>query len=231
MRLVGLFAFAMIVCSSASAFAQLDDDLIPATQNYLSAERFIVEFHGGPYEPGSDDTSINGVLNDDAGPLLSMNIEYILLRVPDVLYGSIGGGIGWMKFTGNARDASGGVVSEETDLSVIPLQAIAALRIDALPRKLQIPFSFGAKLGWEWAFWSTGTGERTDARGWSLGLLYGAQVLLDLDTFEPAAARAMDEEWGINHSFLFFEFMKFSPTDKSLPIGDTYWSVGLGFVF
>ena len=230
MRSLRLLAFALVLSTSASALAQQDDDLIPAAQSFLSPERFIVEFHGGPYDAG-DNASIRPFVDDDLGPLLSTNIEYVLLRVPDVLYGSIGGGIGWMQFSGNARVASGGVVSEETDLTVIPLSAFAAVRIDALPRNVHIPFSLGGKLGWQWAYWSTSTGERDDANGWSLGLLYGLQLILDLDTFEPSAARAMDEEWGINHSYLFFELMRFDPTDDSLPIGDTYWSVGLGFVF
>ena len=45
------------------------------------------------------------------------------------------------------------------------------------------------------------------------------------------AARNLDEEWGINHSFLFFELSWFHPTDDSLPIGDNSWAAGLGFVF
>jgi len=57
------------------------------------------------------------------------------------------------------------------------------------------------------------------------------QLGLDLDTFEPAAARNMDEEWGINHSFLFFELFGFEPSNESLPLTGTQWAIGLGFTF
>jgi hypothetical protein len=58
-----------------------------------------------------------------------------------------------------------------------------------------------------------------------------AQVALDLDTFEPGGARALDEEWGINHTFIFGEVFHFAPIGKSLEIGTTSWLVGLGFIF
>ncbi|MEY4577076.1 MAG: hypothetical protein RL701_1779, partial [Pseudomonadota bacterium] len=57
------------------------------------------------------------------------------------------------------------------------------------------------------------------------------QLALDLDTFEPGGARALDEEWGINHSYVFFEVQHFFPSAKSLEIGGTSWLLGLGFVF
>ena len=42
----------------------------------------------------------------------------------------------------------------------------------------------------------------------------------------------MDEEWGINHSFLFFELFGFEPSGKSLAVGDDLtWTAGLGFMF
>ena len=74
------------------------------------------------------------------------------------------------------------------------------------------------------------SGNQDDANGWSLGLVYAGQVALDLDTFEPSAARRMDEEWSINHSFLFFEIAGFEPNSDSVPLGDLTWSLGLGFI-
>ena len=41
----------------------------------------------------------------------------------------------------------------------------------------------------------------------------------------------MDEEWGINHSFVLFEVYSVFPSEKSLPLGGTNWLVGLGFNF
>jgi hypothetical protein len=112
-----------------------------------------------------------------------------------------------------------------------PLNLLATVRFDALARKLSVPFIITGKLGYQWARWSTESGGAEDADGWSVGLLWAAQLALDLDAFEPSAARNMDEEWGINHSFLFFELNRFSPSEQSLPIGGTAWCAGLGFNF
>jgi hypothetical protein len=223
---------ALTLLAAAPASAQLADDLIPASRSFVSPEHFVVEFKGGPYDPEFDGVnSFSTFFNDDSGPFLGLELSYIALRVPDILYVTVGGGIGLTRYDGNALDPAGVRVSEETTFSMIPLTALASLRIDALSRNFSIPFNFAGKIGWQWAHWSTGTGKRDDASGWSLGLLYGGQIALDLDTLEPSAARTMDEEWGINHSFVFFELYRFDPTSDSLPIGDTAWSLGLGFTF
>lgn len=216
---------------SGNAAAQQDDDLVPATRDYVSPERFIFEARGGPYSPDMDsDASFRTFFSDDSGPMLGLEIDAIALRLDDILYATVGGSIGLSRYSGNALGPSGRV-SEDTTFAIIPLTALATLRIDALPRKLSVPFIFAGKIGHQWAHWSTSTGARDDANGWSLGLYYAGQIALDLDTFERAAARAMDEEWGINHSFVLFEVYRFAPNDKSLPIGDTAWLLGLGFVF
>ena len=61
--------------------------------------------------------------------------------------------------------------------------------------------------------------------------MVSAQLALDLATFEPGGARALDEEWGINHTYLFGEVFYFTPTSKSLDLGTTTWLLGLGLVF
>jgi hypothetical protein len=86
-------------------------------------------------------------------------------------------------------------------------------------------------VGWRWTQWDTNTGKIDDAAGWSLGPVVTGQIALDLDTFEPGGARALDEEWGINHTFLLAEVSYYATTDKSLPVGGTSWSIGLGVAF
>jgi hypothetical protein len=124
---------------------------------------------------------------------MALELDVIGYRLDEVLYLGGGGGIGWMNFTGKTRDTSGAETSEDTSFEVVPLNLVAVLRLDVLPRKLGIPFIFAGKLGYQWAHWTAKSGGREDASGWSLGLVYGAQVALDLDTFEPSAARKMDE--------------------------------------
>ena len=53
----------------------------------------------------------------------------------------------------------------------------------------------------------------------------------ELDVIEPRAARRLDEDWGINHSYLFLELYG-SLFGTSIPMRDTLtWSMGLGLTF
>jgi len=223
---------ALSALAPALAHAQNDDDLIPPARNWISPERFVLETRFGPYHTDRQDLpAFRSFFADDSGPLLGLELDVIAYRLDDIVYLTGGGGIGTAHFTGKTIDATGNETSEETDFSLLPLQLMVSVRIDALARQFGIPFIVTGKLGYEWARWSTDSGSVDDADGWSVGLTWAAQLALDLDTFEPHAARNMDEEWGINHSFLFFELYKFIPSSQSLPIGNLQWCAGLGFTF
>jgi hypothetical protein len=218
---------------SGAAHAQSDANTIPAARNVSSPERYILELRAGPYQPDlGSNGSFDRFFGGDSGPLLGLQVSYILYRMPDIVYVAAGGGFGWTHYSGSAVAVNGsGDVSEDTSLTLLPLSAIATVRLDVLPRKLGIPFILAGKVGWQWTFWDTNTGAKNDASGWALGLLYGGQLALDLDSFDSAAARSLDEEWGINHSYAFFEIYRFSPTSASLPVGGMGWVLGLGFNF
>jgi hypothetical protein len=230
---VALLSIIVVPTLSERAAAQFDEQLIPSTHTFISPEHFGFEFRIGPYHPNSHagNDAFDAFYKNDDGPLIAFEFDVVALRVPDALYLGVGGGLGWMNFDGKTIAKNGQRASEDTSFEMIPLNLLGVARFDALARRLSIPFIITGKLGYQWTHWSTDSGGRTDGTGWSLGLLWGAQLALDLDFFEPAAARNMDEEWGINHSFLFFELMKFVPNAKSLPIGDLTWTAGLGFMF
>lgn len=213
---------------SGGALAQMEEDLIPPTRNFVSPEHFAFELRVGPYTPNAPGFDS---FYDDRGPLLGIEFDYFPLRVPDIVYVGLGGLVGNAAYSAGALTATGSRASEKSDFDIIPVTMLAVARVDVLPRKFSVPFIFTGKLGYTWAHWSTSTGGVQDAKGWSRGLHWAGQLGLDLDTFEPAAARAMDEEWGINHSFAFFELWGFVPSASSLEIGDTSWVAGLGFVF
>jgi hypothetical protein len=227
-----LGALLVVAVCSSNASAQLQEVLIPPQRNFISPERFTLELDIGPYRPDLDDNdAFETYFSDDSGPLLGLELQIIGYRLRDIFYLTAGGGIGWAKYKGNTLDEAGERTNEETAFEIIPLNLLASARIDALARKLSVPFIFTGKLGYQWMRWSTSAGGQDDARGWSLGLLYGVQIALDLDFFEPAKARILDEEWGINHSYVLFDLMGFSPNSDSLPIGDFSWALGLGFIF
>lgn len=230
-----LCALAAWIASSiapGTVSAQLDEEMPIEVHSFVSPEHFGVEFRVGPYHPDMGGTNdFDAFFVDDNGALFALELDVVAWRVPDILYLGAGGGIGWMNFDGKTIAQSGQRSSEETSFEMIPLNLLGVLRFDALARQLSVPFIVTGKLGYQWMNWSTDSGGRSNASGWSVGLLMAGQLALDLDFFEPSAARSMDEEWGINHSFLFFELMKFSPSKASLPVGDTTWTIGLGFMF
>jgi len=228
-----LLILAALAGTPAHAAAQSDASTIPAARDFDSPERFIIELRGGPFSPDfGDNPAYDRFFGGDNGPFLGAQLHYILARVPNIVYFTIGAGFGWSSYSGRAVANPGGQeVSEETSLVLFPVAAVGSVRIDALPRYLSLPFIFTGKLGFQWTNWNTDTGARNDESGWSVGLLYGGQIALDLDTFDRAAARSLDEDWGINHSFLFFEINHFSPTEQSLAVGGTSWLLGLGFNF
>jgi hypothetical protein len=212
---------------------QLDPHLMPAARSFDSPERFILEFRGGPYNPAIKSNPTYGAFfKDDQGPNVAIQIDGIVYRQPNFFYLTVGGGIGFAGLSGQAlAQGTSSSVNEETTLAVVPLTALAGVRLDILPRRLHIPVIFGARIGWEWAHWDTNTGKRDDAAGWSLGPVFSGQIAIDLDSFEQGGARNLDEEWGINHTYLFGEIYHFTTTAKSLELGATSWFLGLGFIF
>ena len=227
-RFALLAAAAFALLSSSPAAAQINEELDSLPRDFSSTEGMALELRIGPYQP--DLPAFERFFSDDDGLLLGLEIDVIAYRLKDILYLSGGGIVSWAKYKGTAVDEDGVATSEETDLEIFPLSLLAVARFDALPRKLGIPIILTGKLGYTWMHWDTETGGSDRASGWSLGLQYAGQVGLDLDSFDQAAARVMDEEWGINHSYLFLEIHGFEPTSESLDLGDVSWVAGLGFI-
>ncbi|HEY2732913.1 MAG TPA: MXAN_2562 family outer membrane beta-barrel protein [Polyangiales bacterium] len=217
----------------AQGITETDPMLIPADGKKESAERFILEVRGGASSPDvTRDTRYGTFFRGDIGPNLGAELDGVILREPTWFYLTLGGSIGTIGFSGHALALNSDVtVSEKTTLSLIPITGVIGFRFDGLARRFRVPLVLTARGGWEWMHWSTGTGARDDAAGWSVGPVISAQVALDLDSFEPGGARNLDEEWGINHTFVFAEIYRFIPVAKSLALGDTSWLAGLGFIF
>jgi hypothetical protein len=200
--------------------------------NPASPERFAVEFRFGSYRPDTGDEAFTRYFGEGGSFLAAFEFDYLPLRLPNLLSFGVGAGIGLTSFSGKAVDASGRATDEETSLSLVPMNLVAVLRVVALPRLLGIPFTFAGKLGLDMVHWSASTGDNDDGSGLSTGLRWAVQAALELDFFEPRAARALDEEWGINHTMLFFELYGSTAEGGSLPVGTGLsWAAGLGLLF
>ena len=198
-----------------------------------SPERFALELRAGTYVPDVG-TSAFDLFGDDRGPLIGGELDGFITRIPYVGLIGLGVGFGWAEYKGSAQIAgSSETASEKTTLRLFPVSPMVVLRIDTLAREFSIPFVFTGKLGVDFIIWDSKTGSNSDGSAVSRGLRWAAQAALELDFFNRAAARRLDEEWGINHSFLFFEIYD-SLADSNLrltPEDPFAWSAGLGLIF
>ncbi|MEM9191333.1 MAG: MXAN_2562 family outer membrane beta-barrel protein [Myxococcota bacterium] len=241
---VALGVVVSLISLQATAEAQIElQDRGAIRPSVDSPERFALELRVGPYTPDDGRGAFDAVF-DDLGPLLAFEFDINAYRLKNVGMIGVGLSFGWVNYSGNAFSQGGTVrSSEDTDLTLFPLSALAVVRIDVLPRLLNIPIVFAGKLGPDFVIWTSSTGEN-DFGGVSVGLRWGAQVALELDFFDRRAARALDEEWGINHTFVFFEIfgsvfgdveprVEGSTDTTSLPLGPENgwaWTAGLGFI-
>lgn len=199
-----------------------------------SDEGFTFELRIGAYRPDLG-AAFQSTFGGDLGPYLGVELDGHLFRIPYIGPVAIGGSFGWAEWDGAATAATGGTNVGSTGLSLVSLSLLAVLRVDGLARYLELPLVLSAKLGPDVGYWQTGAGGVTQADGWSVGLRWAAQAALELDFLEPRAARRLDDEWGINHTEVFFEL--FGSTmgqwaNDQLPMGTSLaWVVGIGFTF
>lgn len=220
------------LAAAGTASAQMVDDYIPPETDVSSPENFALEIRVGPYNPAVDTAAFERSFGNDSGPFVGGELDYIPFEIDEIVHFGVGFGFGWAAYQGNTcldircQERA----SEDTTLTLFPLSAMAVARLTVLPEKLSIPLVFAGKLGYETVRWKASSGGATEASGWSHGIRWGAQVALQLDFLEPRHARQLDEEWGINHSMLFFEYYGSEAEGDSLPVGDTTFAVGLGFI-
>ncbi len=144
---------------------------------------------------------------------------------------------------------------QETSLQVIPGYAVAVVRIDVLARRTVIPLVPYVKYGVGYAYWWITNGDTLSRRslslspgataadsdlgqaatGGTLGTHFAAGLMLRLDVFEPAVQRAWDLEMGVNHSYIFAEYVRSDLSGlgarPQLRLGTETWNVGLAMEF
>lgn len=172
-----------------------------------------------------------------------LEVDWQALRIP--YFGTLGPGFGieYTKMSGRSFNADDRTqrVSEESSLAILPLYAVAVLRMDYLARETPIPIVPYGKLGIGSALWWTSDGAGTaNADGVvGRGLSYGPQFALGgmflLDVLDRSSASYMDDSVGVNNSYLFAEWY-YSQLDgfgsgKQMNVGTNTWVVGLAVEF
>lgn len=226
---------ALLWFNTSRAEAQYSDEF---DGYFPSNEYFSLGLGLGMYVPNVGNDSFSQIFGKDRGPYLTGDIDFRVLRLKDFGVFTLGAHMGWARYGADACgvDEGGGTdcsntVDEATVLRIFPLSALAGLTIDILARKWRVPFYFTGRVGLDSVFYSAKTGGVRDAAGVSFGFRWEAELALELDFLDRRAHRSMDDEWGINHSYLFAKIFG-STASTLLPVGTRIaWVAGLGLVF
>lgn len=198
-----------------------------------SPEHFAMEIRVGGYSPdgeGGFDEAFQRNFGDEIGPLVGLELDVVPLRIPYVGLVGVGVRFDWAKYTGKARALAGdtGNVDQEQEFRIFAFPAMAVLRVDVLARELGVPVILTGKLGLSTVVTTIDNGSRREHAGVNFGLAWGAQVALELDFINPNRARTLDDEWGINHTYLLFELLG---NTNGLGGSNIAWTAGLGLTF
>lgn len=224
--LIGLFA-----CSYAStAQARRADTFEEDYQEPINIESEMwssLELRLGPYRPGKS-RAFEDTFGNDRGWMLNVELAFTLYHIPYVGQINAAGGFGWAKYEADALGTADQMrTGEKTSLTLFPLHALGVLRIDALARNTVVPITFAGKLGYEWVRWKAETGSQKDGADFTRGIRWGAQAAFELDFFDRGTARRLDEDWGINHTYLLFEYYE----SRTKGTGDRNFTIGFGAQF
>jgi hypothetical protein len=229
---------------------------------FASPQHFCAELKFGPYRPDVDSQFANAhpyqdVFGDDKSVLTQFELDWQFLPTP---IASLGAGLLYGFFwetAGALTDTGAHSKADETSLRAHTLAALLVLRVDALRRYAHVPLVPYGKIGLDYYIWWVTEGDGSvancpsncpfakdpqdiKARGGAWGWQASPGLALLLDVFDPRAAKMLDSEMGINHTYAFFELLlaevdNFNASDKfggsTLHLGDRTWTAGLAFEF
>jgi hypothetical protein len=246
--LLGTLCASVTLLAPARAQAQVIET---EGQYKPTPQHFAFELKFGPYRPDVDSEfpaqSNQHPYQDFFGTgrklMTTMEFQWEIIR--HVGTAALGLGLGYFKETGNnlKGDGSGGATADTSSLRLLPFSLSAIYRFDLAYERLRIPLVPYGKLGFDYVYWTVtnGNGEvPKDSRGGTgqggtLGWHATIGLSLVLDVFDQGAANQFDQEMGINHTHLFFEFTHLDASglgaSNRLHVGDSTWNAGIMFEF
>jgi hypothetical protein len=216
------------------------------------------QFSLSPFSPNIDSEFTNATAPPYATtfgtsrPLMVQGFFSKSVWITEVGALDVGVGAGWWQASGQGQytDPVTQVVLRggSTSLMIIPLQIAASYRVDWFYDRFDIPLApyvRGAILDYIWSTsgqadvssWTSAAGTAYRGSGATFGWSATLGLALVLDALDPALARQMDYDVGINRTMLFFDFTRSSVNDfgskTSWQLGPSFWawSAGLLFVF
>jgi hypothetical protein len=147
-----------------------------------------------------------------------------------------GASAGFFQQSGHGQLATGGVSPDETKFRMIPTSLFLTYRFDLLADRWNVPLAPYGRVALErYNWWVTDGSGSTSKDGATNGWSIAGGLALLLDFFDPGLAREMDQDSGVNHTYLFAEVKRAEVDDfgssKSWILSDTSFAGGLMFVF
>ena len=212
---------------------------------YRSAQRFGAELTFGPYRADVDSEfngrrdPYNAYFGSGRDLMMRFSLEYQFWH----RYGTLaaGLGVGYFTVTGTApvADGTGLASGDQSTLKVVPFSVSVVYRFDYFLETAKFPLVPFLKLGPDYAYWSISDGNGNiaidstggHARGGTLGWHVGGGMALVIDFLDPDAAHDFDEDLGVNHTAITFEFYHADISglgqSNRLHVGDNNWTLGL----
>ncbi|WP_437667270.1 MXAN_2562 family outer membrane beta-barrel protein [Sorangium sp. So ce1182] len=230
---------------SASNWRQTDRSSVARDERFGSPQSFAFELRFGPYSPEVDEEEAlagaapyRTTFGDVQQFYFGLELDWLPLRVPYV--GLIGPGVGWgytSKSTGAFAAGTTTKTDEQTSLTVMPMHLSAVARFDELMRRTGIPIVPYAKAGLGMGLWYSVSGPRAanvdGVRG--EGITWGTHLALGgalaLNWLDRRSSSQLDESTGINHTYLFGEWMYANldglGSSPQMHVGTSTWVLGL----
>jgi hypothetical protein len=214
--------------------------------SYRSPQYAAIEVRFGPYRPNVDDEFSGATPFADSygtGPSVmgGIEVDYQFLRVPYLGTLAAGLGVSYVQYEAAAPFADGSGASEHPmSLWLLPVNLLGVFRVDTFSRDFHVPLVPYIKAGLVYAFWEARDANRTsttEAGSQGLGAEYGFTVnpglMLELNFLAPQQAIDMDIASGVNHAYLFGEWM-FSSVNSfgsGMEVGASTWVLGLAIEY
>jgi hypothetical protein len=252
------FAWAALTGTAAAlvattAHAQNDLELEPEIgrhRQFATPQNFAAELRIGIFKPDvDDDPGLNGAtpyhdaFGDNPRVMFGGEFDWQALHIPHL--GSLGPGVSaaFWSASGPAPFKNGAPGSvETTSLSVYPFVAMAVFRLDEFWRDAHVPFVPYGKFGLEYALWrasntlGTSVAEGVSGKGHTLGTHLALGLAFNLNVFDSYAAQNIDDQLGINGTYIFGEFdwddmAGLGLQSNVLRVGGTNWTIGFAWEF
>jgi hypothetical protein len=244
----------VLVTASGQVVAQYDG---ATRRGYTpSPKRYAFEIKLGPYAPNIDSEFENGatpfkdLFGDGIGIIVLAEFDFQLFNK----FGSLGIGLQGGYYANSAKpflDDDGDPttpattnerVAGETSITIAPISVLAVYRFDVLANRFDIPLVPYAKLGLNYTMWwirrgdgSVANYEGQSGSGGSWGWQFNIGLAIQLDVLDRDASRNLDQDYGVNHSYIFAELLHLDAdgfgNSSKLQVGDTTFVAGLALEF